>query len=283
MAKTAAKTKITPTKLKTTIVTGSIAHSRAHTLKTKTSNLFGNLKQYRPKSYTPILATLLVIAAFLLGILITKVQYLENGSQTNNIVAQTGQTGTTGNTAPTAGQKVDVGVGHFPAQGDPNAKVKIVEFADFRCPFCEQFYKESENQIINDYVKTGKAVFYFRHFAFLGPASVVAANAAECANEQGKFWEMHNYFYSNQPPESDTSIYTVDKLTGIAGTLGMDTNKFSSCLTANTYQKNVDKDQSEGQTAGVSGTPTMFINGVSIVGAEPYATIKSQIDSALAQ
>lgn len=238
--------------------------------------------RFRPKSYTPILATLLIVAAFLLGILITKVQYLENGSGTNNIVAQNNQP-STGNNPPAAGQKVDVSGGDLPPQGEKNAKIKIVEFADFRCPFCEQFYKESENQIINDYVKTGKAVYYYRHFAFLGPASIIAANASECANEQGKFWEMHKYLFDNQPSESDTSMYTVDKMTEVAGTLGINTNQFKSCLTANKYQANVDKDQKDGQAAGVSGTPTLFINGVPIVGAEPYTSIKAQIDQELAK
>ena len=216
---------------------------------------------------------------FLLGILITKVQYLE-GSLGTNIVAQNDQTG---NTQPIVGQKVDVGVGNLSSQGDKNAKIKIIEFADFRCPFCQQFYKESENQIIETYVKTGKAVYYYRHFAFLGPASVVAANASECANEQNKFWEMHKYLFDNQPPESDTSMYTVDKMTQAAGTLGLNTDQFRSCLSTNKYQANVDKDQADGQTAGVSGTPTIFINGVPIVGAEPYASFKAQIETALTQ
>ena len=238
--------------------------------------------KYRPKSYTPVLATLLVIAAFLLGILLTKVQYLEKGTTVNVGAESTGTDAQVG-TQPVPGAKVDVGVGHFPAQGDKDAKVKIVEFADFRCPFCEQLYTQSEKQIISDYVNSGKAAFYFRHFAFLGDPSVVAANAAECANEQGKFWAMHNWFYDNQPPESDTSIFTVDNLTSVAGNLGMDTTSFRSCLSSSKYQKDVDKDMSEGQTAGVSGTPTLFINGVSIVGAVPYATIKAEIDKALSE
>lgn len=250
-------------------------------LKLPSLKLFTPMLAYRPKSYTPFLAFLLIIAAFLLGVLITKVQYLEKGQST--AVVADNNVPSTGNNQPSVGAKTEVSVGHFPAQGDPNAKVKIVEFADFRCPFCEQFYKESESQIINDYVKTGKAVYYYRHFAFLGPASVLAANASECANEQNKFWDMHKYLFDNQPPESDTSMFTVDKLTQVAGTLGLDTNKFNSCLSTNKYQKNVDKDQSEGQAAGVSGTPTMFINGVSVVGAEPYDTIKKQIETALAE
>lgn len=233
---------------------------------------------YRPKSYTPILGVLLVVAAFLLGILITKVQYLEKGQGT---VVTDSTAPLTEDSQLQPGQKVDVAVGHFPPQGNENAKVKIIEFADLRCPFCQQFYKEAEQSIINDYVKTGKAVLYFRHFEFLGPASLVAGNAVECANEQGKFWEMHNYLYDNQPSESDTSMYTNEKMTQIAGTLGVNTTQFKSCMDSNKYQANLDKDMSDGQAAGVSGTPTIFINGRSIVGAEPYASIKPLIDQAL--
>jgi len=93
---------------------------------------------------------------------------------------------------------------------------------------------------------------------------------------------MHNYFYKNQPPENDTSMYTVDNLTQIAGTLGMNTDQFRSCLSANKYQKNVDQDLAEGQKAGVSGTPAVFVNGALIVGAQPYDVFKTAIDKALA-
>lgn len=262
----------------------TVLRSKPQNLRKNLNGVFSNALSYRPKSYTPILAALVVIAAFLIGVLFTKIQYLEKGQAVNINAGSTADTGaTTGNQPPAAGAKVDVGVGHFPPQGDKNAKVKIIEFADLRCPFCEQFFKESEPQIIKDYVDSGKAVFYFRHFAFLGDASTLAANATECANEQGKFWEMHDYLYKNQPPESDTSMYTVDNLTQVAGNLGMNTENFRSCLSTNKYQKNVDKDMSEGQTAGVSGTPTLFVNGVSIVGAVPYAQIKQQIDAALSQ
>lgn len=238
-------------------------------------------RSYRPKSYTPILAVLLVITAFLLGILITKVQYLEKGQTTTVVTDSTVPSQDNNQLQP--GQKVDVGVGHLPPLGDPNAKVKIVEFADLRCPFCDQFYKEAEQSIINDYVKTGKAVLYFRHFEFLGPASIVAGNAVECANEQGKFWEMHNWLYDNQPSESDISMYTNEKMTQTAGTLGVNISQFKTCMDSNKYQTNLDKDMSEGQTAGVSGTPTIFINGRSIVGAEPYASIKPVIEQALGE
>lgn len=234
-----------------------------------------------------ILVAALIIASFLIGSLMTKVSYLEQKKGVAQVVGtqtapQVGIPNQAQAPRPTLG-KQNVDVGHLPPQGDPSAKVKIIEFADFRCPFCDQFYRNAEPQIINDYVKTGKAVFYFRHFAFLGPASTTAANAAECANDQGKFWQMHDYLYQNQPNESDTSMYTTDKLTQIAGTLGMDTNQFRQCLSNTTESKKISDDLAAGQKVGVNGTPTTFINGTPIVGAVPYTQIKAEIDKALQQ
>lgn len=232
--------------------------------------------------YTPILMVLLLVAAFLIGVLYTKVQYLEKGQGTTPATAQVPSQGTQP-AAPAPGAKVNVSAGNLPLLGNKDAKVTIIEFADFRCPFCEKFFTDAEGQIIKDYVDTGKARFAFRNYAFLGPASVVAANAAECANEQGKFWDFHNYLYKNQPPESDTSLYVIDKLTPIAGQLGMNTDQFSSCLSANKYDKNVSADLADGQKAGVTGTPTVFINGISVVGAQPYSAFKTIIDQELAK
>ena len=181
-----------------------------------------------------------------------------------------------------AGKKVTVDVGHLPAQGNPNAKVKIIAFEDFRCPFCEKFFTSTEPQIIKDYVDTGKAVLYFRQYQFLGAPSVVAGNAAECANEQNKFWDFHNYLYKNQPPESDTSLYTTVNMTKISGQLGLNAAKFSSCLSSSKFNKNVADDLAAGQAAGVTGTPTVFINDIPLVGAQPYAAFKAAIDQQLA-
>lgn len=238
---------------------------------------------FNNKAYTPILITLLVVAAFFLGSLYTKVQYLQKGAATGTAPANPQAVAPGQPTAPPPGTKVNVSEGNLPILGNKNAKVTVIEFADFRCPFCEKLFTDTESQLIEDYVNTGKVQFVFRNYAFLGPASTVAANAAECANEQGKFWAMHDYFYKNQPPESDTSMYTVDNLTQIAGTLGMNTDQFKSCLSTNKYQKNIDQDFSDGQKAGVSGTPSTFIDGQLTVGAQPYANFKTLIDAELAK
>lgn len=185
--------------------------------------------------------------------------------------------------AATAPSAVNVGVGHFPALGRANAKVAIVEFADLRCPFCQRFYNDAEKGVIKDYVSTGKVKFYFRSFAFLGPASTVASEAAECANEQGQFWKFHDWMYANQADESNTAFYSKDKLITYAGNLGMNKSKFASCLNSDKYASQVSQDLSDGQNAGVNGTPTTFINGKPLVGAQPYSAVKAAIDQALAR
>jgi protein-disulfide isomerase len=225
----------------------------------------------------------LLIAFLVIGYLLGKVEALQKGTVAVAPVAPAAQQPQ----APTAPNPSDVlsklSKARLPIKGDANAKVKIVEFADFRCPFCEKFFTDSEPQIMKDYVDSGKASFEFRNYAFLGPASTVAANAAECANDQGKFWDYYEWLYKNQPPESDITMYVTDKLSQAAGTIGMDTTQFSSCLDGKKFDKNVSDDLALGQSVGVSGTPTFYVNGTQLVGAQPYASIKAVIDQELAK
>ena len=240
-----------------------------------------SVPHFKHISLNTYLVFVIVIFAFILGMLTIKVVDLQEQVNSTKSASAVAQTSGIPSALPTPAGPVNVGVGNFPIQGDPNAKVTVIEFADFRCPFCEQWFQNVEPNIIKDYVKTGKVKFYFRNYAFLGPASTLAAQAGECANEQNKFWDFHDYMYKNQPDESDTSMYTVDNLSQIAGNLGMDQSQFQDCLTSKKYAKNVDKDLSEGSAAGVSGTPTTFINGIAVVGAVPYDQIKQAIDAAL--
>lgn len=237
------------------------------------------LKKFKLKSTTPLLVTLLLISSFFLGSLYTKNQYLEK--QLKAVREEVAGAQTAGVKPTGAPAKVNVAIGHLPVLGKNNAKVTVIEFADFRCPYCERFYKTVEPQLLKNYVETGKIKFAFRQYAFLGPASDVAANAAECANEQGKFWDYHNYLYDHQPNESDTTMFTTDKLTQIALDLGLNGEQFRTCLSANKYSLKVSEDLSAGQAAGVGGTPTTFVNGKIIQGAVPYSTFKAAIDLAL--
>lgn len=250
--------------------------------KTKKPLTLGNLITKILNLHTnQILYTLLLVAMFLIGYLVARVQLLEKGS--SQIAATPPQTAQAGQPAAPNPKEIakTLTAGHFPIKGNANAKVTIVEFADFRCPFCERFFTDTKPQIFKDYVDTGKVKFIFRNYQFLGDASVVAGNAAECANEQDKFWEFHDWLYKNQPPESDTSIYNVDGMTNAATTLGLNTDQFRNCLSTKKYNDNVTRDMQEGQKIGTSGTPTFYINGRQLVGAQPYSAFKVIIDEEL--
>ncbi len=169
--------------------------------------------------------------------------------------------------------------------GNPNAKVAIVLYEDFQCPFCDKFFKESEKNIIDTYVKDGTVLFVYRDFAFLGPESVRAAEAARCAEDQGKFWQYHDYLFNHQNKENQ-GTFADNNLKSFAADMGLDTNKFNKCLDQNKYRQAVIVSKNEGAQAGVNGTPKGFIlkDGKivgTIDGAESYETVKSKLDSAL--
>ena len=176
-----------------------------------------------------------------------------------------------------------------PALGDPNAPVTIVEFADFQCPFCNRFFREAEREIIEKYVRTGKARLVYRDFAFLGEESVRSSEASECADEQGKFWAYHdrlydfiwdNYYAKNLNGEN-VGAFSEANLKRLAAETGLDEGKFALCLTSRRYQAEVEKDIADGRAAGVSGTPTTFVNGKIIVGAVPFSQFEVAIGEAL--
>jgi protein-disulfide isomerase len=231
--------------------------------------------------YIPALVVLLIIAAFFIGSLTTKVSLLQNGTGTGKANEQAGVAPTQGAPAQAdPNKKYDVSTGVFPVLGNKDAKVTIVEFSDFQCPFCEKYFTDSESQIIKEYVDTGKAKFAFRNYAFLGSESTFAAEAATCANDQGKFWEFHNYLYTHQGGENQ-GAFSKENLKKFAADLGLNTNDFNSCLDTDKHAKTVSDDLAAGQKVSVSGTPTTFVNGKILVGAVPYAEIKKLIDQEL--
>ncbi len=225
-----------------------------------------------------LLGFFLIVASFLIGVLVTKVSYLEKGVETTTISDQTLEDSEP--QAPTG--PVDVNQGHLPILGNKDAKVSVIEFADFQCPFCERYHKEITPSLKKDYIDSGKIKFAFRHYAFLGQESTDAALASECANEQDKFWEFHDYLYENQSGENQ-GAFAKDKLKEFAVAVGLNSAQFNECLDSAKYKDNVDKDIAEGGTAGVNGTPATFVNGILISGAVPYSEIKAEIEKALAK
>mgnify|MGYP001596113076 FL=1 len=161
-------------------------------------------------------------------------------------------------------------------KGNPDAPVTIVEFSDFECPFCAAFYQNTLPQIEENYIKTGKVKLVFRDFPLPFHANAQkAAEAAECAGEQGKFWEMHNMIFDNQE-----AIEIVD-LKQNGKSFGLDIATFNDCLDLGKYADEVKKDMNDGAVAGVAGTPTFFINGEKVVGAQPFEVFKEVIEMKL--
>lgn len=243
-----------------------------------------NLSKLSGKNYAPVLVVLLIIASFLLGILFTKVQYLENGQGTVN-TAGTVANDTTDTTAQVPTGPVDVKEGHLPVLGQEDAKVTIIEFSDFQCPFCEQLWKETLPQIKKEYVETGKVKFAYRHYPLDFHANAEkAAEASECANEQGKFWEMHDKLFENQAKwESQGAADALTTFASLADEIGISGANLKSCVESGKFEKTVKDDLAEGTTVGVQGTPATYINGLLVSGAQPYSAFKTIIDQELAK
>ncbi|MCX6817766.1 MAG: DsbA family protein [Candidatus Aenigmarchaeota archaeon] len=164
-----------------------------------------------------------------------------------------------------------------PMLGPADAKVTIVEFSEFVCPFCGRFARDTFPQIKANYIDTSKVRFVFRDY-IVHPTAQIASEASECAYEQGndKYWAYNEKLFNNQ------GALTSDDLKAYASALGLDTAKFNECLDSGKYKADVDKDTAEGRSYGVTGTPTFFINGKKFVGAQPYAKFQAEIDAALA-
>lgn len=160
-----------------------------------------------------------------------------------------------------------------PARGPDNARVTMVEFSDFQCPFCSRAHDTVE-QVMQAYA--GKVRLVFRQFPLdIHKNAAKAAEAALCANEQGKFWEYHDVLFKNQ------QTLEVAQLKDHANAVGLDQVKFASCLDSSKFSKTVQDDMSAGQQVGVSGTPAFFINGVMLSGAMPFDEFKRVIDQEL--
>ena len=167
--------------------------------------------------------------------------------------------------------------------GNEKAKVTIVEFSDFQCPFCRSFFEGAYAQIKKDYIDTGKVRLIFRHYPLpFHSAARPSALAAECALEQGKFWQLHDKMFTEEAKKgTGTVAYGVPELKTWASQIGLNMTQFNSCLDSEKYASKVDADSAAGAKFGVSGTPSFFVNGKLLVGAQPFAQFKALIDAAL--
>ncbi|MHC1741317.1 MAG: DsbA family protein [Anaerolineaceae bacterium] len=144
--------------------------------------------------------------------------------------------------------------------GDPNAPVKVVEFADFQCPYCQKYWQDVEPTLLKTYIETGKVYYTYAPMAFLGQESFDSAEAAYCANDQGKFWEYRDYLYTNHTGEN-VGDYTEAKLVTFAKKLNLDMTAFNSCLTSGKYIQAVTDANNYATQQSVNTTPSVIVNG----------------------
>ena len=171
--------------------------------------------------------------------------------------------------------RVEVSEAGSPAKGPAEAPVTVIEFSDFECPFCGRI-EPTLAQVEKTY---GDQIrFVFRQFPLsIHPHAQKAAEAALCADEQGKFWEMHDAMFADQ------HSLDVEQLKSKAASLGLDADQFNACLDSDKFDARIKSDIADGQKAGVGGTPAMFVNGRFINGAVPYDDIAKVIDDELAR
>ena len=172
--------------------------------------------------------------------------------------------------------------GEGAAWGPAGAKVKIIEYSDFGCTYCRQFALNQGKQLRAEYEAGGQVRFEFRSFIIEGPTTAGAANAAECAADQGRFWDYHDILFNQQGVGAVQSIFSKASLKQYGAQLGLAADQFNRCVDGDQHLDKVYRQTSEWRGLGVTATPTFFINGQKIEGAASYAEFKTLIDAAIA-
>jgi protein-disulfide isomerase len=172
-------------------------------------------------------------------------------------------------------------------RGDSGARVAIIEYADFECPYCGEYERTVFPQLLSKYIETGKVKYFYRDLPLpMHARALPAARAARCAGEQGKYWEMHDSLFAKQNALSAPAL--LDR----AETLGLDKAKFTECQSSEKYTADIQKNLSEAQKMGIDGTPTFFLGVVEpsgdvtiekrFKGTAPFDVFKSELDALLA-
>jgi len=168
--------------------------------------------------------------------------------------------------------------------GDASAPVVVEVFEDFQCPACQRYSDTTEKSLVESgYLEQGLVYYIFRQFPFIDDGSLStesdqAANASMCASEQGLFWEYHDELYANWNGEN-IGTFNDNRLITFAGNVGLDVDAFEQCFTENRYQADIDIDMTMARTYGISGTPSLFVNGKQV--APGYVPSWEDLDQAI--
>ncbi len=182
---------------------------------------------------------------------------------------------------PSGTDRLEVSADDDPVIGRADAPVTMIEFSDFQCPFCKRFFEQALPKIEEEYIKPGKVKLVYRDFPLsFHEQAQLAAEAAECADEQGKFREMHDRIFQGQA-EWSGNAEARRIFASYAEAIGLDMEEFGRCLDSGRYEEEVQRDFNDGVKYGVTGTPTFFINGRKLVGAQPFTAFQQLIETEL--
>lgn len=251
-----------------------------------------------PRSTNGFPVIVLVIFAFFLGMLVNKVQYLEKNNTSgssalvaNNPASDTAQDPQAVPTEDLRPKKVSID--DDPVLGDENAKVTIIDFSDYECPFCKRYFDETFAQIKKDYIDTGKVKYVYRDLplSFHDPMATLEAVAANCARLQGDdvtYFSYHDEIFKRT--KSNGNGLSKEDLSTIATDLALNVDAFNTCIADEKNKDEVKKDIVDAGKVGASGTPSFFIGkstsdgtitGTPLIGAQPYSEFKKIIDQEL--
>ena len=168
-----------------------------------------------------------------------------------------------------------------PMIGDPSASITILEWGDYQCTYCHRFHESSLNTILDEYINSGKVNLVFKDFPLNGPDSVFAAEAAYCAEDQGKYWQYHDELYANWGGER-TGWITVDSLNKFATSVDLEINEFNSCINEHKYHQRVLELEKFGKEIGIDATPSFLIFNdekiIKIRGNQPMDVFRKAIN-----
>ena len=168
--------------------------------------------------------------------------------------------------------------------GDPDAPIKVVEYADYQCPGCGYYWSDMEPTMVSQYIETGKVFYTYVPFSFVGEfvqnnpwdESKKSAEAAFCANDQGKFWEYRDYIFANQNGENG-GVYTHDVLLKFAEKLSLDMTTFTECFDSGKHTQTVLDSNAQATAAGITSTPSFTVNGELVNSADIFTTIDAAL------
>ena len=224
--------------------------------------------------------SVLVVLAFAVGILVGYVAWGRNPTVTT-VTAPAAAQQPSGQLAevpqPTQNPytRYDIPTAGYPSLGPDNAKIIIVEFSDFQCPFCRRFHSDTYHELLDAY--PGQIRFVYRNLPLtsIHPNAMPAAIASLCANDQKAYWDFHEKLFDNDTLDEATYIkYATD--------LKLDVNTFKTCLSSGSHDDFIKKDMDFALNLGVQSTPTFFVNGLAVIGAQPLDNFKQLIDKELA-